>query len=90
MPLRSIEQDVASRLLDGGMISPEDSTLYRRTDRVDEAVDEILRFYRIYHSMRYVRRRLVLRLHQPLSPRRLEAVNAESGDIIRRSMPANM
>ena len=32
------------------------------TDRVEEAVDEILHFYREYHSMRYVGDQLVLRL----------------------------
>jgi uncharacterized protein (TIGR00730 family) len=83
---QGFEQFVASRLLAGGMISPEDMALYRRTDRVDEAVDEILRFYRVYHSMRYVRRRLVLRLHQPLSSRRLEAVNAEFSDVLQEGL----
>jgi uncharacterized protein (TIGR00730 family) len=80
---QGFEEFVAGRLLRHGMISPEDTTLYRRTDRVDEAVAEILGFYRVYQSMRFVRQRLVLRLREPLSERRLEAVNAEFADMLR-------
>src|SRR5882762_7883636 len=38
-----------------GLISPADLSLFRRTDSADEAVAEIVGFYRVYHSMRYVR-----------------------------------
>ena len=34
------------------------------TDRAEEAVDEILAFFRVYHSMRFVHRKLVLRLNR--------------------------
>ena len=61
---KGFEQFVHRGLLDGGMISPEDLSLYRLTDRVDEAVAEILGFFRVYHSMRYVHNKLVLRLQQ--------------------------
>ena len=44
-------------LLARRMISPADLTLYKVTDSVDEAVAEITGFYRVYHSMRYVKRR---------------------------------
>jgi len=40
------------------LIAPEDLALYRVTDRLDEAVNEILTFYRNYHSSRYVGNRL--------------------------------
>src|SRR4029077_17686809 len=43
------------------LISPEDLSLYKVTNSVDEAVEEIRRFYRVYHSMRYVRDDLGLR-----------------------------
>ena len=58
------QQFIRRHLLDGGMIDADDLGLYRMTDRVDEAVEEILGFFRVYHSMRYVRGKLVLRLHQ--------------------------
>ncbi|MCR4414930.1 MAG: LOG family protein, partial [Thermoguttaceae bacterium] len=56
------QEFVERRLLARGMISPEDLSLYRITDRAEVAVREILNFYRVYHSMRYVRRQLVIRL----------------------------
>jgi uncharacterized protein (TIGR00730 family) len=80
---RGFEEFVAGRLLRHGMILPEDTMLYRRTDRVEEAVAEILGFYRVYQSMRYVRQRLVLRLREPLSQRRLAAVNLEFADMLK-------
>ena len=49
------------------MISPEDLGLFRITDDVDEAVDEIQGFYRVFHSQRYVVDSLVFRLRRPLS-----------------------
>ena len=54
------------------MISPEDLSLYKMTDNVDEAVDEILQFFRVYHSMRYVKNKLVLRLTQRPTPELLD------------------
>src|SRR5437870_8282126 len=51
-------------LLKRGLISPQDLSLFKVTDSVDQAVEEILGFYRVYHSMRYVGPDLVLRLQQ--------------------------
>jgi hypothetical protein len=75
---RFIDQHLSAR----GMISPEDRFLYRITDRVDEAVAEILQFFRVYRSMRYVHDRLVIRVGQPLSPELLEKLNAEYADLL--------
>lgn len=73
---------VRRQLLERGMIDEEDLALYRRTDRVEEAVEEILRFYRVYHSMRYVRTHLVFRLRRMPSEALLETLNHEFGDIL--------
>jgi hypothetical protein len=73
---------VRGQLLGRGMISPEDLSLYRLTDRVDEAVEEILRFYRVYHSMRYVRTKLVFRLQQMPSKELIEELNDTFRDIL--------
>ena len=43
---------VRDYLLGRGMINEDDLSLYRLTCRVEEAVAEILGFYRVYHSMR--------------------------------------
>ena len=57
------------------MIDADDLSLYRMTDRVEDAVEEILRFYRVYHSMRYVRANLVFRLQRPPSQSLLDEIN---------------
>jgi uncharacterized protein (TIGR00730 family) len=76
-------QDFIERmLLKRGLISPEDLSLYKLTDDVDAAVAEIVNFYRVYDSMRYVRDKLVLRLKADLDPRTLERINAEFTDIL--------
>lgn len=73
---------VRNRLLEEGMISPDDLSLYRLTDSVDVAVQEILDFYRIYHSMRFVKNKLVLRLNQHLSEETVQQLNDEFRDIL--------
>jgi uncharacterized protein (TIGR00730 family) len=69
-------------LLADGMISPEDRALYTITDSVEAAVAETLRFYRVYHSLRYVGDTLVLRICQPLSPEDLAHLNDSFSDIV--------
>ena len=76
------DQFVRRQLLERGMIGAEDLSLYRLTDRVEDAVDEILRFYRVYHSMRYVRTNLVFRLQRPLGEALLEEINDSFRDIL--------
>lgn len=79
---RDLGKFMHKHLLEGGMISAADIRLYKITDSVDEAVEEILRFYRVYHSMRYVRNLLVFRLKQALSREVLDQVNRRFGDIL--------
>ncbi len=76
-------QDFTERaLLARGMISREDLSLYKLTDNAQAAVDEILQFFRVYHSMRYVRNRLVFRLTQKLSLELVEQLNESFSDIL--------
>ena len=49
---------------------------------VAEAVEEILGFYSSYHSMRFVGRRLVMRLNREPSDAELEAWGDEFSDIV--------
>src|SRR5690606_12834797 len=60
----------------------EDCYLYKVTDSCQEAVDEVLGFFRVYHSMRYVKSKLVFRLHSPLTPAFLDQVNQSFSDIL--------
>jgi uncharacterized protein (TIGR00730 family) len=67
-----------------GYVSREDDHLFCVTDDVRTAVDEILGFYRNYHSQRFVKGKLVLRLQHAPTARELQALNAEFADIVVR------
>lgn len=77
-----LHQFILDQLLAKRMISPEDLSLYKVTDDVDAAVREVLDFFRVYHSMRYVRDRLVLRMQEPLTPKLFSAIRQEFSDIL--------
>jgi len=72
---------VQDHLLRREMISREDLALYKVTDSVEEAVGEITAYYRVYHSARYVRDLLVLRLSRSLPPELVAALGEEFADI---------
>jgi len=78
----AFRQFVEKNLLGRGMIDRDDLSLFRLTDRVGEAVEEILGFFRVYHSMRYVRHNLVLRLTQPLRDELLDQINSRFADML--------
>lgn len=65
-----------------GLISGEDFSLFSITRDPAEAVRLIDEFYRNYHSMRFVRERLVIRLNKPLDPDQVAALNNEFGEIL--------
>jgi uncharacterized protein (TIGR00730 family) len=73
---------INTHLLKARMISPEDFSLFKLTDSYEVARNEVLQFFRVYHSMRYVKQDLVLRLQEPLHPLLLEAINREFVDLL--------
>jgi len=73
---------VEGHLLRRGLISPEDLSLFRVTDTVEEAVEEILGFYRNYHSMRYVGKELVIRISRPLPRHAQSRVRRDFSDLL--------
>lgn len=73
---------VKNHLLRRNMISEPDMSLFKVTDSVEEAVREIRNFYSVYHSMRYVKNRLVLRLLKPPSDKLLERIRSDFRDIL--------
>ena len=79
---RPFDKFLKNTLLPDGMISPEDLSLYRIVGDVGTAVGEVLGFYRVYHSMRYVRKNLVLRLREALAADQLTAINQKFQDIL--------
>jgi hypothetical protein len=79
---RTWDKHVREHLLRNHYIAPEDLCLYHITDDCDDAVRVITRFYRNYHSMRYVNDLLVIRLqHEPTSTS-IEGLNQDFADII--------
>jgi uncharacterized protein (TIGR00730 family) len=75
-----LREEVAAR----GLISADDFSLYRITDDVDVACEEIRGFFRNYHSIRYVGGRLVVRLLTAPTAAEIEALNRDFGDICGR------
>jgi hypothetical protein len=66
------------------MISPEDLSLYYIAPSPAHALEHIQRFYRNYHSSRYVRDELVIRLRQDLRDEDVAALNEEFGVLVKR------
>lgn len=73
---------VAEELLAVGLISQADMGLIHITNSVEEAADEIVGFYRTYHSSRAVGQRLVMRTTRPIGDDELVELNREFADII--------
>jgi uncharacterized protein (TIGR00730 family) len=76
------ENHIRQDLLGRGYISEADLSLFKVTDSVEEAVAEVLGFYRVFDSMRYVNDRLVLRLNRPLEPEFMDEINEQFRDIL--------
>jgi uncharacterized protein (TIGR00730 family) len=53
-------------LLNHGLISSSDTSLYTITDDINRAVDEITTFYTNYHSIRFVKDRMYIRYLRPI------------------------
>jgi uncharacterized protein (TIGR00730 family) len=73
---------ITRQLLARNLISPEDLSLFTITTSVDEAIDEIKKFYRRYHSIRYMGRLLVMRLKTGISPEQVADLHEKFGDLL--------
>lgn len=74
---------VRRELLGNKLISPEDTSLYTLCATPREAADHIIRFYRNYHSSRYVRDELVIRVQRRLSDASLHTLNSEFARLVK-------
>jgi uncharacterized protein (TIGR00730 family) len=79
---KSFQEFIQREMVGRGMVSPNDPGLFRITDDVERAAAEIEGFYRLYHSQRYVRDSLVIRLRRPLSSSAVDELNARFKDIL--------
>ena len=84
------EAFMRGELLRQGLINEEDFDLFYLATTPEDGVEHILRFYKNYHSSRYVRDDLVIRLKHRLSDADVASLNDEfavlvkSGSIIQR------
>ena len=72
---KSWTEFLRNHLLKQRMILPEDFNLFHITDEVENAVSQVLNFYRIFHSYRWVGPELVIRLHRQLTPDAIAHLN---------------
>ena len=79
---KTFDDFVQREMVERGMVSRHDPALYRITDDVEKAVAEIEGFYKLYHSQRYVRDVLVLRIRRLISPAALADLNARFADLL--------
>lgn len=76
------EHYLQNSLLANGFIGSDDQNLYYRAPTVQAAVDHIQQFYRRYHSSRYVKETLVIRLLTPLTLGQIAFLNEEFKPLI--------
>lgn len=77
--LRRFAED---ELIPSGVISPDDLQRVLITDSVTAAAEEITEFWRNYESMRWVGRRLVLRLRAEPTDAEVDELNARFGHLL--------
>lgn len=73
---------VRDHLVDRGLASREDLSLFELADGIEPAIATIERFYANYDSARYVGERLVLRMKRAPAPEQLARLNREFHDVV--------
>src|SRR6266536_2964601 len=76
------DKHVREHLLRDQLISPDDLNLYQITDDPDQAVKLITRFYRNFHSSRFVKDLFVIRLNHAPSDSAIKAMNEDFADFV--------
>ncbi len=77
------EKYVRKNLLEGGRISPEDMHLFKIAPTIEEAISHIMQFYKRYHSSRYVKDDLVIRLKSPIPETKLRELNQRFAKLVK-------
>lgn len=73
---------VHDQLISRGLVGESDLRLYKITDNIDEAVREVRHFYSNYHSLRYSRNDVILRLHHPVAKSELAEISSRFSDLL--------
>ena len=80
---QSLLQFMASQLGEQRYILPSDLKLMRLVHSAEAAVQEITDFYRNYHSSRWLKDLLAIRLQRPLNPVAIEQLHQQFGELSR-------
>jgi len=73
---------LTDHLLARGLVGKHDMTLFRICHTVQEGVDEITGFFRVFHSAMQTRDGVTIWLWRPLEPPEIERLNDEFADIL--------
>src|SRR6267143_4832504 len=76
------DKHVREHLLRDQLICQDDLNLYQITDDTEQAVKIITRFYRNFHSSRFVKDLFVIRLKNPPQDSAIQAMNEDFADIM--------
>lgn len=79
---REWQEFLREGMLSRGYISEEELGFFKLFTDVEAALGEIKSFYRHYHSYRYVKDDLVIRLNNPPTPGLIERLNREFSEIL--------
>jgi hypothetical protein len=74
---------LTEHLLKIDLVSPDDFNFFTIVHGVDPAVREILQFYKVYHSARWVGQKLVIRICRRLSKNAMIDLNQKFADLLR-------
>ncbi len=74
---------VREHLLARGLIAADDLHLLHRTENIEDAVHHITSFYKVFHSYRNVREKMVFRIKRKLTSVAVEKLNTEFADLIK-------
>ncbi len=74
---------VEQELIAAGLVNEADQDLYFHTSDPAAAAEYLCEFYSCYHSMRFVGKRLIIRLNRALSDGALQTLNQEYAGILR-------
>jgi uncharacterized protein (TIGR00730 family) len=78
---KSWREYVCTHLLARGLINEDDLCLFRIVHTPEDAVREVTHFYSNFHSIRYVRDELVIRLQRAPSAEQLAQIEQRFGDL---------
>ncbi|MDM8538679.1 TIGR00730 family Rossman fold protein [Desulfobacterales bacterium HSG17] len=71
-----------TELMVQGYINPPDFNLFQLVDNVEKAVEIINKFYKRFHNLRYVGKKLVIRMNSKISEKKIQGLNKSFSDIL--------